>query len=186
MRVTEVRKRAERIVSSGTLLRKYVQREQISLKAYKVDAVEGNGEYRTWEQTLINNSGAEKFLVYFSIILALMNYARGGDSLGIGQSAGVLILDNPFGVITSPHVLDPMFRIARKFRVQLICLSDITKCDITACFDTVIRAVVRENPLSSVSLLTHEGNERIEHGFYRSVQRSFNDLLKAPEKGMSP
>ena len=170
---TEVRKLAERIVSSGVLLRKYVQREQISLKAYKVDAVEGNGEYRTWEQTLINNSGAEKFLVYFSIILALMNYARGGDSLGIGQSAGVLILDNPFGVITSPHVLGPMFRIARKFRVQLICLSDITKCDITACFDTVIRAVVRENPLSSVSLLTHEGNERIEHGFYRSVQLSF-------------
>lgn len=169
---TDVRTLSERIVSSGVLLRKYVQLDQITLEAYKVDAVEGRGEYRSWKQTLVNNSGAEKFLVYFSMILTLMNYTRGGDTSGTGQTGGVLILDNPFGVITSPHVLDPMFRIAKKFCVQLICLSDITKCDITSCFDTVIHAVVRENPLSSVSLLTHEGNERIEHGFYRSVQLS--------------
>ena len=169
---TEVRRLAEQIVSSASLLRKYVQKERISLKAYKVDASPEHGEYRTWEQTQIINSGAEKFLVYFSIILSIINYTK-APVFGENRSTSVLILDNPFGVITSSHALEPMFRVAEHFRVQLICLSDITKCDITSRFNTVIRAVVKESALSSVSRLTHEGNERIEHGFYRATQISF-------------
>lgn len=168
----EVRRMAEQIVSSASLLRKYVQKERISLKAYKVDASPEHGEYRTWEQTQIINSGAEKFLVYFSIILSIINYTK-ASVLGENRTTSVLILDNPFGVITSSHVLAPMFQVAEHFHVQLICLSDITKCDITSRFNTVIRAVVKEIALSSVSRLTHEGNERIEHGFYRATQISF-------------
>ena len=166
----ELEKAAGRVVSSSRLLRKYIQKEQIGLKALKIDSDAALRDYRTWESTAVDNSGAEKFLVYFAVILSVMHYTRSEDGISRQAMTGVLILDNPFGVITSQHVLEPMFRIARHFLVQLICLSDITKCDITACFSMHIKAKIKENKLSSVSLLTHEGNEQIEHGFYRASQ----------------
>ncbi len=161
---------ASKIVSSGRLFRKYIGKEQIELRAYKTDPNNTRAEYRTWESTAVDNSGAEKFLVYFAVILSLMNFTRSKDGMTVQETTGVLILDNPFGVITSRHALLPMFRIAEHFRVQLICLSDITKCDITACFQLHIKAAVKSNNLSAVEILTNEGNERIEHGFYRAVQ----------------
>ena len=63
-----------------------------------------------------------------------------------------------------------MFEISRNYNVQMICLSDISKSDIVSCFDLVIRAVVKQFVLSSKEQLTHEGNEIIEHGFYRAEQ----------------
>jgi hypothetical protein len=82
----------------------------------------------------------------------------------------VLILDNPFGALSSKHVLKPMFAIAEQYRVQMVCLSDINKTDVLNCFNLVIKAVVKKRPLSSNEFLTHEGNEQIEHGFYRVEQ----------------
>ena len=112
-----------------------------------------------------------KTVVYFAVILALMTYAR--EDLygsGSGGSRSVLVLDNPFGPISSKHVLEPMFEISRNYHVQMICLSDISKSDIVSCFDYVIRAIVKPVALSNKEQLTHEGNEMIEHGFYRSEQ----------------
>jgi len=167
----EIRGFASRIVGSKHLLRKYIGAESIVLKAYKIDSNPANSGYRTWEETQINNSGAEKFVVYFAVILALMTYAR-EDLYGSGSSGSrsVLVLDNPFGPISSKHVLEPMFEISRNYHVQMICLSDISKSDIVSCFDYVIRAIVKPVALSSKEQLTHEGNEMIEHGFYRSEQ----------------
>lgn len=138
----------------------------------KIDQNPGNSGYRTWEQTQVNNSGAEKFVVYFAVILAMMAYARDGYDDMTGERRSVLILDNPFGPISSRHVLEPMFAIAKNYHVQMICLSDISKSDIVSCFELVIRAIVKRFTLSSKEQLTHEGNERIEHGFYRAEQCS--------------
>ena len=173
---SEIRKIAGRIVGSKRLLRKYIGAENIVLKAYKIDRNPEHSGYRTWEQTQVNNSGAEKFVVYFAVILALMAYAR--DSfidMGDKNNRSVLVLDNPFGPISSKHVLEPMFEISRNYHVQMICLSDISKSDITNCFDFVIRAIVKRLALSSKEQLTHEGNEAIEHGFYRSEQMKLFD-----------
>lgn len=168
---SEVRRIAERTVSSKRLLRKYIGAENIVLKAYKIDRNPDNSGYRTWEQTQVNNSGAEKFVVYFAVILAVMAYTRDGyDDLRGKNNRSVLILDNPFGPISSKHVLEPMFEISGNYNVQMICLSDISKSDIVSCFDLVIRAVVKQFALSSKEQLTHDGNESIEHGFYRSEQ----------------
>jgi hypothetical protein len=65
-----------------------------------------------------------------------------------------------------------MFAIAQHFRVQLVCLSDINKSDVVNCFDIVIKAIVKKQLMSNNELLTHEGNEVIEHGYYRSEQIS--------------
>lgn len=168
---SELRKLAQRTVGSKRLLRSYIRQESIQIKAYKIDRNPENSGYRTWEDTQVKNSGAEKFVVYLAVILALMAYARDAyEGIGGEKNRSVLILDNPFGPISSKHVLEPMFDIARNYHVQMICLSDIGKSDILSCFDLVIRAVVRKFSLNSKEWLTHEGNETIEHGFYRSEQ----------------
>lgn len=165
---SEVCKIAARTVGSRRLLRRFIGAENIVLRAYKIDRNPDNSGYRSWEQTQVNNSGAEKFVVYFAVILALMAYTR--DDADRGNDRSVLILDNPFGPISSRHVLEPMFEISRTYHVQMICLSDISKSDIVSCFSLVIRAVVKRFALSSREQLTHEGNEAIEHGFYRAEQ----------------
>ena len=169
----DVKKMAEKIVGSRNLLRKYIGKEAIRVDAYKIDQNPQNAGYRSWEQTQINNSGAEKFVVYFAVILSLMNYTRGDfGSIRDKDLRSALILDNPFGATSSKHILVPMFAIAKHFRVQMICLSDINKSDVINCFDIVIKAIVKKRPMSNNELLTHEGNESIEHGFYRSEQLS--------------
>ncbi len=173
---SEINRIASRTVGSKRLLRKYIGSENILLKAYKIDRNPENSGYRTWEQTQVNNSGAEKFVVYFAVILALMAYTRDSlDANGDKYNRSVLILDNPFGPISSKHVLMPMFEISKKYGVQMICLSDISKSDIVTCFDIVIRSVVRQFALSGREQLTHDGNEAIEHGFYRSEQIRFGE-----------
>lgn len=169
----DIKKMAEKIVGSRNLLRKYIGKESIRVDAYKIDQNPQNAGYRSWEQTQINNSGAEKFVVYFAVILSLMNYTRGDfGSIRDKDLRSALILDNPFGATSSKHILVPMFAIAKHFRVQMICLSDINKSDVINCFDIVIKAIVKKRPMSNNELLTHEGNESIEHGFYRSEQLS--------------
>lgn len=69
--------------------------------------------------------------------------------------------------ITSAHLLKPMFDIAKHFNVQLICLSDINKSDVTSCFECVIKLVIKQQALSNFEIMTHEDNERIEHGYYK-------------------
>ncbi len=169
----EWKRYAEKIVGSKSLLRKYLGKEFIQVKAYKIDQNPENSGYRKWKDTQINNSGAEKFVVYFAVILSMINYTRGSlGGIQDKQLCSVLILDNPFGATTSRHILMPMFAIAKHFRVQMICLSDINKTDVINCFDIVIKAIVKKRPMSNREILTHEGNEQLEHGFYRAEQMS--------------
>ncbi len=166
----QMRKEASKIVSSGRLLRIAIQKNNLIVKAYKIDQNPDNAKYRTWEESLKNNSGAEKFIVYLSIILSIMNYSK-FMSAGIQNNSAysLLILDNPFGSTTSPHILSPMFSLAKYFKVQMICLTHITQNDVVKCFDYVIKAFVRKMAMSSKELLQHKSNDETEvvnHGFY--------------------
>ena len=163
----QIHKRARTIVSSERLLHKYIRQESIRVRVYKIDMNSANSVYKGWEENLTQSSGAEKFVVFFSVVLTLMNYTRSSAGLISKNAKSVLILDNPFGKITSAHLLKPMFDIARHFNVQLICLSDINKSDVVGCFDCVIKLVIKTQSLSNFEIMTHEGNERIEHGYYK-------------------
>ena len=162
-----IQKRAKKIVGSETLLHKYIIRESVPVKVYKIDLNIANSSYKRWEDSLTQSSGAEKFVVFFSVVLTLMNYARSASGFISKEAKSVLILDNPFGKITSAHLLKPMFDIAKHFNVQLICLSDINKSEVISCFDCVIKLVIKQQALSNFEIMTHEGNERIEHGYYK-------------------
>ena len=163
----QIQKRAKSIVGSERLLHKYIIRETVPVKVYKIDLNVANSSYKRWEDTLTQSSGAEKFVVFFSVVLTLMNYTRSTSGIISKEAKSVLILDNPFGKITSAHLLKPMFDIAKHFNVQLICLSDINKSDVTSCFECVIKLVVKQQSLSNFEIMTHEGNERIEHGYFK-------------------
>ena len=160
-------RRAKSIVGSEKLLHKYIIRETVQVKVYKIDLNIANSSYKRWEDTLTQSSGAEKFVVFFSVVLTLMNYTRSTSGIVSKEAKSVLILDNPFGKITSAHLLEPMFDIAKHFNVQLICLSDINKSDVTSSFECVIKLVIKQQALSNFEIMTHEGNERIEHGYYK-------------------
>jgi lysyl-tRNA synthetase class II len=122
---------------------------------------------------MVGNSGAEKFVSCFAVLVAMLNYSRAEEAgMGGRKESSVLLLDNPFGAITSAHLLKPMFQIAEAFRVQMICLSDISKCDVTECFDSVIKAAVKKNAFSQLELLDAEETEQVERAFFLSQQRT--------------
>ncbi len=163
----QILKRAKIIVGSERLLYKYIRKDTVPIKVYKIDFNSANSSYKLWEDTLTQSSGAEKFVAFFSIVLTLMNYTRSSSGIVSKNAKSVLILDNPFGKITSAHLLKPVFDIAKHFNVQLICLSDINKSDVISCFDCVIKLLIKTQNLSNIEVLTHDNNEKIEHGYYK-------------------
>ena len=85
----------------------------------------------TWREA-ISTSGGERFVSAFVIFISLLSYSRGSNILKHTQDSKVLIMDNPFGAISSEHLLIPMFEVAKKYDTQLICFTDHDKpaiCD---------------------------------------------------------
>lgn len=153
------------------LLNCYIGKEAIPIKVFKIDKNVHNSSYRSWEDALKANSGGEQFVVLFSLVAAVMNYARGMTE-SLTNSSGVLILDNPFGPISSPHLLEPMFRVAHHFHIQLICLTHLGTAAVTRCFDMVYQLRFRNIPLSNVEILESEAKQHMEHAYYLSEQLS--------------
>lgn len=153
------------------LLNCYIGNESIPITVFKIDKNIQNSRYRSWQDALKANSGGEQFVVLFSLIVSVMNYTRSVTS-SLNHSSGVLILDNPFGPISSPHLLEPMFRIARHFNIQLICLTHLGTAAVTSFFDMVYQLRFRNLPLSNVEILESEAKQHMEHAYYLSEQLS--------------
>lgn len=153
------------------LLNCYIGKETIPITVFKIDKNVQNSRYRSWQDALKANSGGEQFVVLFSLIVSVMNYTRSLTS-SLGTTSGVLILDNPFGPISSPHLLEPMFRIARHFHIQLICLTHLGTAAVTSFFDMVYQLRFKSLPLSNVEVLESEAKQHMEHAYYLSEQLS--------------
>ena len=153
------------------LLNCYIGKESIPITVFKIDKNIQNSRYRSWQDALKANSGGEQFVVLFSLIASVMNYTRSLTS-SLSSASGVLILDNPFGPISSPHLLEPMFSIARHFHIQLICLTHLGTAAVTSFFDMVYQLRFRNLPLSNVEILETEAKQHMEHAYYLSEQLS--------------
>ncbi len=153
------------------LLNCYIGKETIPITVFKIDKNIQNSRYRSWQDALKANSGGEQFVVLFSLIISVMNYTRSLTN-SLSSTSGVLILDNPFGPISSPHLLEPMFRIARHFHIQLICLTHLGTAAVTSFFDMVYQLRFKNLPLSNVEILEVEAKLHMEHAFYLSEQLS--------------
>ena len=153
------------------LLNCYIGQESIPITVYKIDKNIQNSCYRSWQDALKANSGGEQFVVLFSLIVSVMNYSR-SLTRNMSSASGVLILDNPFGPISSPHLLEPMFRIARHFHIQLICLTHLGTAAVTSFFDMVYQLRFKSLPLSNLEIMKAEAKQHMEHAYYLSEQLS--------------
>lgn len=144
-----LRRDIEKYVSTKELLNIISNLENCRIRAYKVDLNEKNRRMLPWEDIIIKNSGGEKFVAYFSLLVALISYSRkqikGYDAFNKKEESKVLIMDNPFGPITSGHLLKPMFDIAKKYNTQLICLSDIKQGSVVNSFNLIYMIKIRQN-----------------------------------------
>jgi chromosome segregation ATPase len=145
----KLRRDIEKYMSTKELLNIISSLENCKIKAYKVDLNEKNRKMMPWEDIIIKNSGGEKFVAYFSLLVALISYSRkqikGYEAFKRKEESKVLIMDNPFGPITSGHLLKPMFDIAEKYNTQLICLSDIKQGSVVNSFDLIYMIKIRQN-----------------------------------------
>lgn len=153
------------------LLNCYIGKETIPITVFKIDKNVQNSRYRSWQDALKANSGGEQFVVLFSLIVSVMNYTRSLTS-NLSTTSGVLILDNPFGPISSRHLLEPMFHIARHFHIQLICLTHLGTADVTSFFNMVYQLRSKSLPLSNMEILEAEAKQHMEHAYYLSEQLS--------------
>lgn len=72
---------------------------------------------------VVKNSGGEGFVSAFVILVSLLSYMRrDNETIGDKKEEGkVLIMDNPFGKMSSEHLIKPVMMIANKYNTQLIC-----------------------------------------------------------------
>lgn len=81
---------------------------------------------KTWQQTLSQNSGGEKFVSMFMLLSSFMSYVRRSNLyVGKNELSKVIIMDNPFAKTNAQHLLVPLFKIAETYKTQIIALSGI-------------------------------------------------------------
>ena len=184
----KVSREVAKYMSTKELLNIISSLENCKIKAYKVDLNEKNRRMMLWEDIIVKNSGGEKFVAYFSLLVALISYSRkqikGYQNFQRKEESKVLIMDNPFGPITSGHLLKPMFDIARKYNTQLICLSDIKQGSVLNSFDLIYMIKIRQNmmqedflELEPILLKEMKQDEKLEkaHLYGRIEQASLFD-----------
>ena len=86
-----------------------------------------------------SSSGGESFVSAFVILSSLLYYMREdeNDITSGGNEGKVLLMDNPFGVVSSAHLLIPMMELAEKNNTQLICLSALSGGEIYDRFSNI-------------------------------------------------
>lgn len=179
----KLRREIEKFMSTKELLNVISRLENCRIKAYKVDLNEKNRKMMPWEDIIVKNSGGEKFVAYFSLLVALISYSRkqikGNEAFRRKEESKVLLMDNPFGPITSGHLLKPMFDIAKKYNTQLICLSDIKQGSVLNSFDLIYMIKIKQNlmqedflELEPVLLRELKQDEKLENAhLYGKIQQ---------------
>lgn len=162
----EIRKNINKYMSNWELLNVISDLGALKIKAYKIDINTANSGYKTWEQVMKENSGGEKFVSFFSVLVALMSYTRTrsrvGDDYTRNKDTKVLLMDNPFGPISSEHLLIPLFEIAKKYNTQMICLTDLKQNSILNCFNVIYMLKIRSNTFNTMEYLKVE--EQLREG----------------------
>lgn len=142
-------RKIENAFSDRELLNIVIGKRRIDVSLYKVDVTGNNGRVRTWEEVLVENSGAQKFVSAFAFVSTLMEYTRSKrtEKMGAEKMSGkkVFILDNPFSATSSDEYLNVMQALSEKFNIQLICLSDLHQSSITNKFNVFYQLVLRNS-----------------------------------------
>lgn len=149
-------------INTYDLFDRFVGMNKIQINLMKIEP--NRLKKKSWKQVIEENSGGEKFVNAFVVFISLLTYMRGEDLLSDNMDSKVLIMDNPFGPITSEHLLKPLFEIALKYNTQLICLSDLKEHTI---FD-------RFNLIYSLNIEREVGREE-EYIELKTIKRDVSD-----------
>lgn len=186
------REKIRSFASTRELLNQLIGTNRIQVYVYKIDLNESNSGLKKWEDAIAENSGGEKFVVFFTMISVLISYTReaAGRSMGIDamKDSKVILMDNPFARTSSEHLLKAVMDIAKTFDIQLICLSDLSQSSITNRFALIYQLAVRKKMYSEKEQLKIGGiqinkdgiaeNERLEHAavYERYIQNNLFDI----------
>lgn len=110
-------------ISTFDLFDRLVSINKIEINLIKIEP--NRLKKKSWKEVISENSGGELFVSAFVVFISLLTYMRGENLLGSNMESKVLIMDNPFGPITSEHLLKPLFEISKKYNTQMICLTDL-------------------------------------------------------------
>lgn len=169
-----VQKKVKTWLSDRELLNKVINMENIGLKLYKIDISDTNSGLKKWEEVIIGNSGGEKLISCLILVLALMQYTRKkvlakyGDNENL-ETSKVFIIDNPFGKMSSTHLLEGLMLILNKFNVQAICLSDISQSSITNQFKVIYQLSLKSGKYSDKLYLNTDNvikDSNVNQDFY--------------------
>lgn len=112
-----------------------------------IKKIEKSGLVRkSWKDVLSQNSGGEKFVSMFILLSSLMSYMRKRETdIDNREEKKILIMDNPFAKTNAEHLLEPMFQIAEKYNIQLLCFSGIGGSSVYNRFNKIYVAKVIED-----------------------------------------
>ena len=134
----------------------------VNIVLRKLEALNNQiGTSRVKWTEVMKNSGGEGFVSAFVILVSLLSYMR-KDSETIGdkkEEGKVLIMDNPFGKMSSEHLIKPVMLIAEKYNTQLICYTAQKGDNIYNRFPNIYHLETEYIPSAKVSVLnaTREG-----------------------------
>ncbi len=156
-----VAKRIKDWLSDRQLLNVVINTENIGVRLYKFDISEKNSGLKKWEDVISENSGGEKLASCIILVLALIQYTRKkvlakyGDD-GKLETSKFLVLDNPFGKMSSKHLLDGLMMVLNKFNAQAICLSDISQSSVTNKFNVIYQLSLKSGKYTDKIYLTED------------------------------
>lgn len=147
-------------IQSAELLSKLIG----NINRIKVDIkkIEKTGLVRkSWKDALSQNSGGEKFVSMFILLSSLMSYMRRRETdIDTKEEKKILIMDNPFAKTNAEHLLEPMFQIAEKYNMQLLCFSGIGGSAVYNRFDKIyVAKVIEDRFRNKESVSFKAGNE---------------------------
>jgi len=153
-------------LSSKHLLNVVAPIGEARIKVFKPQQVGSDKiRYDHWSE-IMKWSGGEQYTGCFAMFIAVLSYLRSKMS-GIDNASKVLLADNPFGVVSSPHLLQVIFKLAQVNRVQMICLSDHNKQSIYDLFEVVYSLKLTSTLGRSVIQSSERRPESVmEAGFY--------------------
>jgi len=183
----DVKDMISKFMSSEELLNVISDLSDLRIKAYKVDINAQNSRAKDWEKVMKENSGGERFVSFFAVMVALMSYARNANRASEdynkkNMDSKVLLMDNPFGPISSEHLLKPLFDIAKKYNTQLICLTDLKQNSIMNQFKVIFMMKIVPNIAGTMEYLkveesTYNGEEDLTEenlemlNYYQEVEQ---------------
>lgn len=134
----------------------------------------------TWKE-VSKNSGAETFITSFVLLANLMAYAkRSINQLQRKEESFVMLMDNPFANTTSEHIVKPLFSIAKKMNIQLICFSAVNELQVLEGFPNTCSMVLIDVGNGKINLVDASKEQRIDlvnHNIhYNKVSQSSFDL----------